>query len=269
MEGGSDSSDVISRLRPICAEVGFDLDLAKPELLARLRLLARCTACVGDIEHMVSMARTVFRYLETTKPSEALSDIERRIVILGCIFSDIGKTGPYEADASGQRLVADLFATENVRDETQSVERFLKAYFPGDADERARRFTALGLDPRMTLREFWNLHAVWTFQILEAGGVPTEVVAAAATHHLLEAVNPGAIVGADRHYTRPFGANAAFDRPEKLIIVLDKYDALYRRSGRTHDEAIAWLRRRVESDPRFRDDAEFASVIADVDAALR
>jgi hypothetical protein len=267
--GGSDSGDVISRLRPICAEVGFELDGAEPGLLARLRLLAECTESVSDVEHMASMARTVFRYYETTKPSEAWHDIERRIVILGCVFADIGKTGPYEADASGQRLIAEMFATENVRDDTQPVEQFLRTYFPADTAERARRFAVLGLDLHMSIREFWNLHATWTLHIVEAGGVPSEAVAAAATHHLLEDVNPDAIVGPDSTFTRSFGDNTAFDRAEKLIILLDKYDALRRRSGRTHDQAIAWLRGRVENDPRFRNDAQFASLIPDVDAALR
>jgi hypothetical protein len=147
--------------------------------------------------------------------------------------------------------------------------QFLRTYFPADAEERIRRFAALGLDPKMPLREFWNLHSTWTLEIVEAGGVPPEVIPAAAAHHLLEDVNPGPIVAVDRRFTRSFGDNATFDRAEKLIIVLDKYDALRRRGGRTHDEAIAWLRDRVANNPHFRGDVELATLIADLDAVVR
>jgi hypothetical protein len=263
------SSDAIERLRAICADVGFDLDDAKASVIARLRLLADHTETVADFEHMASRARDFFRFYQTTKPLEAFSEVERRIVVLGCLFSDVGKTGPGSADASGQRLIVEMFGVEGVEDDTQPVTRFLETHFPVDADERIRRFAALGLDPKMRIREFWNLHSTWTLEIMEDGGVPPEVIAAAATHHLLDNVNPGTIVDAERRFTRPFGNNASFDRPEKLIILLDKYDALRRRGRSTHDEAIAWLRDRVESNPSFRRDTEFSTLIADLDAAIR
>jgi hypothetical protein len=162
-----------------------------------------------------------------------------------------------------------MFAVEGIRDDTQPVAQFLRTHFPIGADERIRRFAALGLNPGMTIREFWNLHSTWTLEIVEAGGVPPEVIAAAATHHLLDNINPNAIVGPDRRFTRSFGDNAAFDRAEKLIILLDKYDAVRRRGGLAHDQAIAWLRKRIESSLNFCPDAELLTLIADLDAALR
>jgi hypothetical protein len=162
-----------------------------------------------------------------------------------------------------------MFAVEGVQDDAQSITKFLRTYFPGDAEERIRTFAALGLEPEMSIRQFWNLHSSWTLQVAEAGGVPAEAIAAAATHHLLDDVNPDAIVASDHTFTRSFGDNAAFDRAEKLIILLDKYDALRRRGRKTHDQAIAWLGERVESHPRFRGDAEFLALIDDLDAALR
>ena len=261
--------DAIERVSAICEEVGFDLDSAKPLLVERMRLLAEHTENVVDSQRMVSMARAFFRHHEAQKPDDPFSDAERRIVVLGCLFADIGKTGPVDADMSGQRLIAEMFAIEGVLDETQPVTDFFSAHFPADSGERVRGFVALGLDPRMSLREFWNLHSAWTLAILEASGVPPEVIAAAATHHLLEGVNPDSIVAADLSFTRSFGDNAAFDRPEKLIILLDKYDALRRRARMPHDRAIAWLEDRVRNKFGFRDDAEFLSLIGDLDGALR
>jgi hypothetical protein len=260
------AADTIERLRAVCAEVGFDLDSVASSVVARLQLLAEKTETVADCERMVAMAQRLFRHYETTKPREAFTEVERRIVVLGCVFSDVGKTGPRNADASGQRLVVEMFSVEGVRDDKQPVARFLRTHFPADAQERIHRFAALGLDANMTLREFWNRHSGWTLEIVETGGVPPEAVAAAATHHLLDEINPRAIVGADHRFTRPSGENPTFDRAEKLIILLDKYDAVRRRGRRTHAEAVTWLRDRVAHSRHFKDDPELLTLIADLDA---
>ncbi len=265
MTGG----ELRERLRATCAEVGFDLGTVDPSLLDRLEILGEHSETVADIERMADWALEVFRYYEAEKPAETFGPIERRIVVLGCLFSDIGKTGPEGAPPDGQRLVVEMFGVEGVRDERQSVARFFETYFPGEAAERTARFIALGLDPAMPIREFWNHHAGWTLDIVESAGVPPEAVAAAATHHLLDDVNPERIVGADHRFTRPFGENAAFDRAEKLVIVLDKYDAVRRRGRLSHDAAIAWLRKRVHANPRFRGDHELETLIADLDAVVR
>lgn len=260
------SDETLQRLRAICAEVGFDLGHATAGLSARLALLGECGQTVSDCERMVGMAREIFA--RRAGAPDAFTDAERRIVVLGCVLSDIGKTGPAAADADGQRLIAEMFAVEGVRDDAQSVARFFDTYFPKDAHQRRRRFAALGLDLELSLRKFWNLHSGWTLEILESSNVPPEAIAGAATHHLLDDVNPHAIVQPDERFAHPFGENVAFDRAEKLIILLDKYDALRRRGRRSHAEAIAWLRDRVRSSARFHDDAEFSSLIVDLDVTL-
>lgn len=259
--------DPVQRLRPHCAAVGFDLDDAHRLLLERVRTLGAHT--FEDAVHQSTLAQRVFAYYERAKPERAFSALEKRTVVLGSLFSDIGKTGPIDADAAGRQLIVDMFAVENVRDDKQPITAFLRTNFPTDAEERIARFEALGLDPAMTLRRFWNLHSAWTLGIAEAAGIPAEAVAAAATHHLMDDVNPEGIVGADDHFTRRFGANAVFDRSEKLVILLDKYDAVRRRGSQDHAGAIAWLRERIAKSPRFRDDAELLGLLADLDEALR
>lgn len=247
--------------------MGFDLARADAALVDRVRVLEERGETFADAERMAAAAEAVFAHYERAHPDEAFTPSERRTVVLGCLFSDIGKTGPAHADAEGRALVADMFAVENVRDDTMSVARFFETFFPEDAKARHARFAALGLDPAMPIRAFWNLHGEWTLAIAESAGVPPEAVAAAATHHLLEDVNPQVIVGDDDRFTRAFGDNEAFDRAEKLVIVLDKYDALRRRAGRSHDEAIAWLRARLAKSARFHDDPVFARLVGDVDVA--
>lgn len=259
---------LVEQLRSHCSAVGFQLDGVDGALLERISLVGEGSQTFDDAIRMAQHAHRIFEHYEQTKPDAVFTPLERRTVVLGALFSDIGKTGPVEADAAARRLIVEMFAVENVRDDVQPVTTFLRSYFPSDAEDRITRFRALRLDPAMSIREFWNLHSAWTLAIAEAVGIPPEAVAAAATHHLLDDVNPGTIVGDDARFTRAFGDNASFDRAEKLVIVLDKYDAARRRGRLTHDEAIAWLRDRIAKNPRFRDDQELLELVGDADAAL-
>lgn len=260
--------DPLERLRPHCAAVGFDLGVAEEALLERMRLIADGSKTFDDALRMAGLARRVFRYYEETKPERAFTEEEQRTVVLASLFSDIGKTGPAEADATARRYVVDVFAVENVKDDQQSLDAFMHTYFPSDAEARLTAFRALGIVSSISIRQFWNLHSGWTLAILEKAGVPPEAVAAAATHHLLDNVNPGAIVGEDDRFTRRFGGNASFDRAEKLVIILDKYDAARRRGHLTHEAAIGWLEDRIAKNERFHDDRELLELVADVKTVL-
>lgn len=269
MSGDAPAEDSIGQLRAECAAIGFDLDRASSSLVERMQLLASHSGAFDDAIRMAKYATRIFRHYDAAKPAKAFSLLERQTVVLAALFSDLGKSGPPNADAEGRRLIADAFAVDNVSDDTQPVSSFFETYFPSDAKERIARFVGLGLDPAMSVREFWNLHSSWTLAIAEAAGLPPEAVAAAATHHLLDNINPEAIVGEDDRFTRRFGENASFDRAEKLVILLDKYDAVRRRGHRTHDEAIAWLRQRLAKNERFHDDEEFVALLGDLDTVLR
>ena len=260
--------DAIARMKAVAAGIGFDTKRLAPFVLERMRILATSSETATDGTRMAEHADMVFAEYDARHPERPFTEVERSTVVLGCLFSDIGKTGPLHATAEGQRLVAEMFGVEGVKNEAQSVATFLATYFPKDAARRVTLFRALGLDPAMTMRAFWNLHASFTLEITEAGGVPKEAVAAAATHHFLDDINPRGVVCADGSFTRPFGKNVAFDRAEKLVIVLDKYDAARRRGACTHDAAISWLRRWVAQRPRFRADEELHELIDVVERSL-
>lgn len=259
----------LGRFRAICAAAGVELDNLSPEIVERMQLLAETTETVEDCQRAAEMAQDMFRYYEQQKPAERLSDLDQRTVLIGSLFSDIGKTGPVHADKAARQLIAEMFSVERVPDDKMSVADFFRAYFAADASERSARFRALGLDPDITMREFWNMHSAWTLHIIQAGGIPLEAVAAAATHHLLENVNPDSIVAHDGRFTRYFGENNRVDRPEKLVILLDKYDAARRRAGRSHEDAILWLRALIAHNAHFAGDQEFFSLIDDLDLVLR
>src|ERR1019366_2850923 len=215
------------------------------------------------------IANDIFRCFDVSKPLRRFPALERRIVVIGTLFSDVGKSGPAGASPDGQQLVAEMFAVERVIDEKTSVARFFERQFPADAAHRARRFGALGLDGAMTMRAFWNLHSAWTLHIIQGDGVPMEAVPAAATHHILENVNPDSLIAEDGRFTKYFGKHASFERPEKLVILLDKYDAALRRGHCTHDQAIAVSHEGLEKNHRFCGDYEFLELIEDLDVVMK
>jgi hypothetical protein len=259
----------LKRFRKICAATGVDLDSLSPEIVERMQLLAETTETVEDCQRAAGMAQDMFRYYEHQKPAQRFSELDQRTVLIASLFSDIGKTGPVQADKAAQQLIAEMFSVERVPNDKMSVADFFRTYFAADARERTARFRALGLDPDITMREFWNMHSAWTLHIIQAGGIPLEAVAAAATHHLLENVNPDSIVAHDGRFTRYFGENNRVDRPEKLVILLDKYDAARRRAGRSHEDAIHWLRTLIAHNAHFAGDQEFFSLIDDLNVVMR
>ena len=256
--------DPEAKIRELLVEIGVDPEEIAPRIMARLVLLNESTETINDGKSSIKTARSIFGYYEREKPDKTFSDIEKKTVLVGTFFSDIGKTGPANATLDQQKLIIEMYRVENVVDTAMSVRDFLKTYF-SDVEERVKRFQGMGLDPDMTMRSFWNLHSKWTLEIVSGDGVPAEAIAGAAAHHMLEGVNPEDIVGADGRFTRYFGHNPSFDRAEKLIIVLDKYDAVKRRSRRTAKEAIEYVKERVSSNPRFADDEEFKVLLDDLE----
>jgi hypothetical protein len=251
----------------VCARAGLVAGHVNPELTRRMLLLAEHTLTFDDCVRAIDVADEVFAFCE--QGPHPFNAADQMIVRVGSLFSDIGKTGPASASLSQQHIVARLFAIEGVRDEQVSLGSFIEDHFPGESQRIIDELARIGVHGELTLRQFWNLHSRWTFEILESSTLPVEAVAAAATHHLLEHANPGELVDENDRFTRDFGTNIAFDRPEKLVILLDKYDAVRRRGRRDHAGAMEWLRELIETHPRFGRDAEFRELLDVLDAALR
>ncbi len=256
-------------LRLVAREAGLDLDAVNPRIKERLELLHQKTLTVADEYVAIKMAKAVFAYYGASVPERSLSEEEERTVTVGTLFTDIGKTGPREAPRELQECITEIFGIDDHVEQTTPLESFLNTYFSADAARRAELLRRNGLDPAMTMRQFWDRHSLWTLEIIKGDGVPPEAIAGAATHHILEGVNPEKIVGDDGTFTKNFGHNTSLNRPEKLVIALDKYQAALRRGGKTHAEAIERLRTRIGTNSRFKDDAEFAAIIGDLDAALK
>ena len=263
----------------------WDVKIA-PWLRDRLDVLARLSPTTADEASAMKAAGDIFEYIDEHDPDRSYSRGERLLVRVGTLLSDIGKTGPPNANEEQQELILRIFAIENVPDrETVTLTEFFareKALkrpwelvwyyriFSRQWQQHLQRIIrSLGLDPdRMTLKELHDLHSAWTYDLLsvEDSGIPPRAIPAAACHHRTRGDNPRGIIADDDTYTVDFGSNKAFSRAEKLVNALDIYDACRRRSGMTHQEAIAALEEEIRR--RYADDPEFLEILQDINTVL-
>lgn len=258
-------------VRQLLEQIGMDLERLNPLILDRLILLDQRSSFMDDERRCIALADRVFAFADAQE--HPWTDQEKRLVFKGTLLSDIGKTGPKDARPDQSELIMKMFAIENVLDPNQrTVEQFLREeyarnYPEDDVEQALSAFQELGLSPTMTIREFYNKHALWTTEIINHDGVGSDVVAVASLHHILEGVNPEGFLRDDGTLSNA-GENTRFDRPEKLVILLDKYGASRDRGHKTHAEAIDYLQEYIGKSERFADDDEFQNLIALADQSL-
>lgn len=257
------------RVADLFLDIGIDIEKINPDIVRKLKLLNKETQTFKDEERAIHIAQAFFQYYEKKVPENKFSDQEMRTILVGTMFTDIGKTGPRNATPEQEELILNIYGVENIIDPNKiTLGQFVRDNFTQDADSRLAMLKEMGIEENLTMRNFYNFHARWTLEIISGDGVPPEAIAAAATHHMLEGVNPEEIVGEDGRFTKYFGDNLFFDRAEKLIIILDKYDAYRRRGKKEHKEAIELLKKRISSNPNFADDKEFEGLINNLDAMI-
>lgn len=269
---GEDEQDNAELVDSILRSVEINPSNLRQNTKARLVLLADQTETIQDELSAMKVADDIFRV--ATRRGHAYSEKEQHIVKIGTLFTDIGKTGPPDATIEQSQIFVDIYAIENLPTDVLqgSLHSFLQNYFPRTADSIERVFASLGLSSHLTLRQFYDLHTAWTLKIIDQDdAIPPEPKAGAAAHHRMRDDDPdGMFAEASDIYSSKydFGTNHAYDRAEKLINVLDIYDALCRRSGLNHFTAMLTLRDivQVSSDGRFMNDPEILEILDDLDS---
>jgi hypothetical protein len=263
---------VMERVQTALQEVGLSSETVAPHILERMALLEELTPTLQDEVAAIGRSSKIFE--QAAAAGHPYTEEEQQIVRIGTLFTDIGKTGPRAASAEQARWVARMFAVENnPPEEVQApVARFLKNHFPDEAQTAAAELEAIGVSvDGLTMRDFYNLHTTWTRELLTDSGVPADAIPAAAAHHRLRGDDPGHLFleGSDA-YAQQAGHNVAYDRPEKLVSILDMYDAYCRRGGLDHRAAMerleGWLQKTW--DGRYAQDPEIREIMADLDAAM-
>lgn len=167
------------------------------------------------------------------------------------ILHDIGKSGPAEATSREQEAVVKLFAIEGINKPERSVGEIVAENFSeGEAEDLLRALAACSIDAKMTMTRFWNHHANWTHDILEKypAGLNKHIRLIAGSHHIDNEIDPygtpgrGALKTAEIIKTQ---GDEIDDLEERVLIVVDRYQAAIRRSRLNHREAINWLRKNL------------------------
>jgi hypothetical protein len=185
---------------------------------------------------------------------------------LAAYLHDIGKSSSSE-ESQNQIAIIKLFSAESIRDENQMVSEAVSSTYPEEKDEMMSQLKEAGVDGSLTMREFWNMHAGWTREILDRHSdvLSERVRLIAASHHIDRGINPyhveeglipdeSKIIGSLEYY--------ADFLEERALMALDKYQAAIFRGGASHDSAMEYLRNAFQ---RYQKDPVMKMVIETID----
>lgn len=221
-------------------------------------------------EHSVQM----IDYLYQEIGKDFLTEEEYQIARQGTVLSDIGKAGGPMMTELDKRLAVALYSFKNVPGgSSKTVMSLLHDHAPDlvrqleVADEgtllqelshltQSAELSLSGEDDwkNVTLQSFWSGgHTMWTYQHLMQPDtqVDPSVFPSAVLHHVFEGQNPGNILLNNGEFNQPYGERTVFGKPELLVLLVDKYDAMVERGKIgskegaieriSHDQAIASL----------------------------
>lgn len=263
----------------------LDVDRINPRILKRLEFLNERTNFVEEEKESVQKAKAFFDYYKKNSPEKAFSEKDEMVVEIGLIFADIGKTGPASANEQQQSLIIKLYNIEGVtaKDKEKTLRDFLEGTVTvtsksDDLERDLELLRQMKISPSITIEQFWRLHSRWTLEIIEGDGIPREYLPGAVFHHVLAGDNVD-LMDDKGHYKEividgkvvdRFGDNHDFDRPERLVEILDFYEAsMSRIKNATHEQAIQKLYEKVKGNERFKNDPQYLELIGDFDKMIR
>lgn len=221
------------------------------EVKLRLALLLQESSVIINQQRSIQRMGPIFDRLKFTVE-------EQRAYSMATLLSDIGKSGPPSATTDQQYAILLTFGRKFHGDPDE--QRAAKLHdFVRDEDLES---LWLGLDgmpadvslKTLSVRDFFELHATWTEQLLVPceGKLPQETLDAARRHHQLDGYPPKVL-------------SENLTRVDKLLIIADKYDAFRcRPPSHSHEETIRRLRKDIVGKAlggRYADDQEFHAII--------
>lgn len=260
---------------------------AKPYILDRLKYLGARTGTMQDERRGMVMGDIIFEHGRRTGSEFAVEMNSVNFVHASSLLTDLGKSGS-DAPAMGdaQRWVARMYAERGGCPPQTPVADFINKFFQND--EKAEMLSAVASVPGLTLespmRDFWNIHAQYTFDLLRDSGLDPEIVLAAAGHHWIQGgtANPLSgeglgkkIVNEETGCYQALGVTRRVDKRDIWVIILDKYEANITRAepprkdgevdtrtdaereAAKHANAVGWLRDFVSKNEiiqKLRDD---------------
>lgn len=199
-------------------------------------------------------------------PEINLNDQQKARGRLAALLHDVGKCGPGQASGEAREAVLALFRIETRKHSPEGrkfkdlpVSEVVSERYPQQKEKLLRLLADCGVSPDGPMHAFWNKHAYWTKEILEAnpGGLGIETRIIAASHHIDKGHDPYGIsstvdasvrfqaraIGVLEEYTLaspPVGYVEELER--RVLLASDKYQAAVRRNDFGHEEAFQSLK---------------------------
>ena len=182
-----DSKEARMSVVPFLHDAGIDISKLSQRAIDRLEMLHENTRHFRDELQSVEYIRRISDYIAKHDSARAFEDGEIEQIIVGTIFSDIGKTGPRGATQEQIQVITDMYGIDEKVSPNDTVAEFIQKFFPYRAPEMIDDYNGVsGIDSDMTMREFWDQHVYWSYDIIQYTGLPVDGIIAAATHHIME-----------------------------------------------------------------------------------
>lgn len=238
-----------------------------PELLERLFELSNV-----DLSHFVESVRMAEMAEQVALPDTNIKEMKK-----ACLFHDIGKSGPQEANPRQRELIVQYIFnrqyfmpspekgmnmkqmtikqaieqqtfSEEIKSELLNYLPILKLHI---FNEKTKEIEEQPLDlNKHQMIDLWREHDYWTYGLLKkciSQDIDRELVVVSSTHHALEGHYPQTLDGT-------YPAKILGDVPNtavalelldkySLLTLIDKYEAYRERSNLNHVQAIAELER--------------------------
>lgn len=243
-------------------EAGFREKLPD-DLMERLLLLEEESMFNEDARRVERAMDQVMDFLSERYgleyPVLNLSESQKVEGRIAAIVHDIGKTGPLLADYDQRLAVVKLFASEEIKNPQMLIYEAVQLTYLDDSERITEDLESIGIDTHLTMRQFWDMHAHWTHDILEhfPEALSRRIRVIAASHHYDHGINPYDLPESDiplQATTIGLIEDYASELQERVLVAVDQYEANIRRSGSSHEKAIAWVRENLAKSNRFKND---------------
>lgn len=227
----------------------IELDFAglSDELQERVVTMNEHQKTMDDDAACARLAMAVKDYRQKTGNEDPLSTEDWQHVGIASMFTDTGKSGPREATGEQSRLINVMYGEDALlrpNPAAWTVERFLNEYIKSyDTKEALNLLGEVDIPPDMSMRDFYNLHAGWSYNLIkDEPRLSKDVKVMAGLHHLLEGVNPEGLVDLSDDTLQIPSLDRTVDEREIWVMLLDKFQARLRRGGVSEEAAVGWLR---------------------------
>lgn len=192
---------------------------------------------LGHSEMLTDMVADLFTELSKYAP-ELIAGITRERILKATLTHDVGKTGPPKSKNKNPKAFVHFYNTNfpEKMDKRMSFQEALTqaiklgSITPAERQDIETTLTNCGFDPRtMTLRNFYNLHSIFTYRILKEAGIDEDIAAMAAGHHLKREVVP------DGHMIEDLAQTG------RILEPLDELAAMLRSDNPKHTCPVAKL----------------------------